>query len=267
MENNRLNLPQERNNGIDFLKYVCCFLIILIHVDLPVGTENFILPITRMAVPIFFIITGYFYTETCNKGKEKKQLLKIFRLALIANALHLAFGIFKVIMAGESLLLYFKGFLNAKTIIDFLVFNQPPYRTSLWYINALLYALVLIFVLKKLGIRSAKFLYPLIPVLLLANLVLGTYSSVLFGEGISLCYSRNFLLCALPYVLIGDFIYTHKKSIKDKPVTLGAFVFFFGILSVCEVHLLDGKGRLSNSDHLIATFFLSVSIFLFALSF
>lgn len=251
-------IAKKRSYGLDFLKYVCCLLVIFIHMDLPQVMEWGVLPLTRVAVPIFFMITGYFYEQTCQKGREGKQMKKVLWLAVSANALHFGWALAKLILNGESLVNYFRGFLQKDVLLNYLVFNQPPYRTSLWYINGLLILLIVVFLLQKAGVQSLKKLYFLIPVLLVVNLLLGTYSFLFFDADIPLCYTRNGLVCGLPYFLLGDFINHYKIRLKNPSLIVGAIVF--SIFSVIECCILRENGLL-KTDHLFGTFFLVVFAF------
>ncbi len=252
-------IAKKRRYGLDFLKYLCCLLVIFIHMDLPQAMEWGVLPLTRVAVPIFFMITGYFYEQTCKNEREGKQIKKVIWLAVGANALHLGWALVKLILSGDSLGNYLKGFLQKDVLLNFLVFNQPPYRTSLWYINGLLILLIVVFLLQKAGVRSLKKLYFLIPALLVANLLLGTYSFVFFDADIPLCYTRNGLLCGLPYFLLGDFINHYKIRLKNPLLIVGIIVFSF--FSVIECCILRGNGLLLKADHLFGTFFLVACVF------
>lgn len=53
-----------RKVGLDFLKFICSFMIICIHIPFPEPLGTIFTPITRIAVPIFFMITDYFYSLT-----------------------------------------------------------------------------------------------------------------------------------------------------------------------------------------------------------
>ena len=44
---------KKRNRGIDFLKFVCAFLVICIHVPFANISSVIIVPLCRCAVPIF----------------------------------------------------------------------------------------------------------------------------------------------------------------------------------------------------------------------
>ena len=49
-----------RNYSIDTLKFICAFLVIFIHTPQPDVYYIAITPISRCAVPIFFMISGYY---------------------------------------------------------------------------------------------------------------------------------------------------------------------------------------------------------------
>lgn len=53
-------MEEKRNNSIDNLKAICTFLIICIHVPFPGEIGAYFITLTRIAVPIFFMITGFF---------------------------------------------------------------------------------------------------------------------------------------------------------------------------------------------------------------
>lgn len=48
----------ERNYSIDILKFICAILVVFLHTDCVY--HDYILPLTRCAVPCFFMISGYF---------------------------------------------------------------------------------------------------------------------------------------------------------------------------------------------------------------
>lgn len=67
----------ERNKKVDILRCILCFLVIGIH------TVNINI-ITKVAVPTFFILAGYFIY---GKSKEKvaKNIKRIFLILILAN--------------------------------------------------------------------------------------------------------------------------------------------------------------------------------------
>ena len=59
-----MKILENRNNNLDILKTICAFLVICIHIPFPGSVGAIITPLARIAVPIFFMITGYFYNRT-----------------------------------------------------------------------------------------------------------------------------------------------------------------------------------------------------------
>ena len=78
-----------RADNIDVLKAICAFLIVCIHVPFPGVAGEYFTALTRIAVPIFFMITGYFYSDVIDRHREVIQIKKIFRLLIEANLLYL----------------------------------------------------------------------------------------------------------------------------------------------------------------------------------
>lgn len=180
-------------------------------------------------------------------------------MALVANLIHILWRCFKLLINGESISVFIAEVLDPQALLNLFVFNLPVWRTSIWYINALLIILVLIYIIGKRC--DLQRLYFLIPVLLVLNLVLGTYSFILpWHESILSCYSRNFLFCGLPYFLLGNYVFSKKQTICK---LLGQWwcVAVFWILGFVELLSLKSLGLLQYSDHIVSSFFLSLSLF------
>lgn len=248
----------KRNYGLDFLKFICAFMVICIHKNFPGWIGSAILPITRIAVPIFFMITGYFYSNTKKKCSEKKQIVKIIRLCVEANALFFIWNIFHSLIAGNSVTEYLYSLLNIKTWLKFVILNESPFSGHLWYLCAVLYVLVIIYYFEKRWDR--KYLYPLIPLLLLTDLVFGKYSLLIWKRNFDYIYVRNFLFVGLPYFLLGDIIFRTKKKYNFK--LLISLSIFFAITTLLERVVLGLYGLNAGRDHYISTTFLAICIFL-----
>jgi len=246
--------------SLDYLKYIACFLVVNIHMELPKILDVLMSPLMKTAVPIFFMITGFFYTQTCNSGRSLKQIKKIAILALLANMLHIGWTVFKHLLNGSSLIEYLQKCLAPSNLVNLLFFNQPLWRISIWYINALLYVLIFIFLIQKIGFKKLDKLHWAIPLLLVGNLIFGTYAPLLFSESFELCYSRNFLFCGLPYFLAGYCLYHFRFKVKRYVVIIILVVCY--LTSQAEIALLHFNNLLLHQDHLISTFFLSISLFM-----
>ena len=250
----------KRNSSLDFLKTVCAFLVVCIHAPFPGIAGTVLLPLTRVAVPLFLMITGYYYTNTKQKNREKKQLMKILRLFVGANLLYFFWSLLQNYFYGYSVTGYLSNTFTLSTIGKFLLLNESPFGGHLWYLGAILYALVIVFVFEKKWDR--KKLYPVVPVLLLVDLVFGKYSLFLFGQSFPFIWVRNFLFVGLPYFLIGDMLYTCR--IKVKPAKALVLALAFALTTLAERFGLDFFGLNGERDHYISTTFLAICLFLAA---
>ena len=132
--------------GLDILKALCAFCIILIHFPLPGRTGLAIDSLTRIAVPVFFMITGFFYADTKTRKKELKQIKKILLLCLYSNALYFLLGLFLNLSSGAAdIKSYLFQTFTPKAVFDCLICNTSPIAGHFWYLNALLYVLIIVF--------------------------------------------------------------------------------------------------------------------------
>ena len=246
----------KRHDGLDFAKFLCAFAIISIHTRY--SGKIYIEPLTRFAVPVFFMITGYFYASIKNRNREWEQIKKTVVLLVYSSLLYFIWNIVQCIRLDESLLDHFYSLLNMKRWIMFVFFNESLFSEHLWYLGALLYALVMILLVDKFSNR--KKLYKLIPFLLASNIVLGNYSTMLFGVRLPLILTRNFLFCGLPFFLLGDALREKQHTLKRKQ--LSALVICSVLLTIAENVFLINQENPFNADCFIATPFLAYSLFL-----
>ena len=139
----------ERNHGLDFLKALCSFMVICIHAPFPDIIGNIITPLTRIAVPLFLMITGYYYSCVTERKNEKKQLIKILRLFVGANFLFFAWSLLTSCLSGDSLITNISNMFSMKSILKFVLLNESPFAVHLWYLGAILYVLLIIYVFEK----------------------------------------------------------------------------------------------------------------------
>lgn len=250
-----------RNHGLDLTKTICAFMVICIHAPFPGIIGEIIIPLTRIAVPLFFMITGYYYSSTKERKHVKKQLYKIFRLFIGANLLFLVWILLKSYISNDSIITKIGEMFNIKSTLKFILFNESPFCGHLWYLGAILYVLLIIFLFEKKWNREK--LYPIVPFLLMTDLIFGKYSLLLFKDAIPYILVRNFLCVGLPYFLIGDWIYT--RNIKVKASKARIFIYIFVLTTLVERLSLEMFAANAIRDHYISTTFLSVFTFLLAL--
>ena len=205
-------MKKRRWTCIDILKCLAAIAVIEIHKPLEIQGGDEFLILCRFAVPVFFMITGFFYPETVAKKRELKQFGKIFTITIGANLLYLLWEILLAVERRENIKEALLARFEERVPEDFILWNFSPLSPHLWYLQALLYVLVIAFIVEHLGLR--KLAYLAIPVLLAGSLIKGSYSLLFVGkEDCHIYYARNFLYCGLPFFWLGCWFGSRKEAL------------------------------------------------------
>lgn len=133
----------QRNVFLDIFRFLLCFMVICIHIS---GEIYSIYPLYRLAVPAFFMISGYFLYSDSPEGMKKKAngfALRSAKYMIIGSAFYAVFEIVSAIMNETSLgwtfsTLFYEG---NDLFFRFFIWNAPvPYYTvgaQLWFLIAL----------------------------------------------------------------------------------------------------------------------------------
>ena len=126
-----------RNYSFDVLKLFLSLLVVFIHIHVP--WRDFILPLTRCAVPCFFMISGFFLY---NMDKEKMRqrvgqgIRRMFNITLFATLLYMIPWILHYMQSPD---MYQIDFID---LVNFVFWGIPlflPEGIHLWYLQAYLY--------------------------------------------------------------------------------------------------------------------------------
>lgn len=191
ISNRAEQIKRTRFVGLDILKTICAFLVICIHCPFEGEFGAYFISLARIGVPIFLMITGFFYPKIIKENKTKVQVIKILKLVLISNFIFFLWNIFKCLIFNESLTLYFEETFTIKNFLKWIIFNESPFASHLWYLNAILYVLLFGMLIRKFINNNSKIksiLYISTPCLLLIDLALGKYSVILWGGNFHICW-------------------------------------------------------------------------------
>lgn len=212
------NTPQktEAISSLYVLKALCAFGVVILHAPAGLMTDSLRL-LASIAVPIFFIITGYFlFTEDKEKLNQRLQgsIKKVFIVTLITNVAMTLISLGQL-PAPNQIVLWLK----------WLFLGQHYTYAHLWYLTALLEALILLWGLNKLGLKRH---IPLLCFFWLAKFALEDYSIYTLGKPSSM-FAANALFYAIPCVAIGWTIRKYQASLMKLPyleLALGLSVIF-----------------------------------------
>ena len=208
---------------------------------------------------------GVLHTTKNLKFMLKKSMVCKFSLRKVYIKRYFLYLFWKMLLAiasGKGLVQYFDEIITVDSIKEVLLFNESPFNGHLWYLGALFYALIIIYMFNKLN--GLRILFYITPLLLITDLILGKYSCVLFGREFPVFYVRNFLFVGIPYIIIGIVL----KRIENKISNIYKHLPILGILifsasTICERYILDYNKLNATRDHYISTTFLSISVFIF----
>lgn len=138
---------------IDLIKFLCAYLVIGIHTR-PLQAVSVLLDkvvyynISNYAVPFFYACTGYFlivkqpekdlHTKLCYRIK------KIFNIYIIWSIVYLPLTVYGWFIEGNKTVEY-----AALCIRNYILVGDNFYSWALWYLNGLIFALILIDILSK----------------------------------------------------------------------------------------------------------------------
>ncbi len=256
-----------RSEGLDLLKLICAFLVVCIHIQFPKPMGYDVKLIARVAVPIFFMVTGYFLLAPAKDGKSfevrksGRSIVKLLKLIALSNLLYFAIYLLRASAEGK-VQGYLGKLLSLDTLKKAVIYSQSPFCTHLWYLNAVLAAMLVILLVDRL--RGRRLLYWLIPVLIAGDMALGKYSILIFGRYFPIIYTRNWLFFALPNMCLGMLF--RERGLADwargrRPL-LAVLSLLFIAGSVGENRLLQGVVEKSVRENYFCTVFASVALFL-----
>lgn len=238
----------ERQHNLDVLKCISAFLVICIHVSF-VDNGIIIRSIARVAVPIFLMISGYFYPILKQNNRRWTFLKKIVKMTIYTSLFYLF----------TDLLIFHNDVgLEENGLFKLFVLNSGIIwsGTHLWYFYALIYTILIVILFDKIRAK----LYCMVPILLIATLFISSLSE-------DFLLYRNFLFMALPYFLIGCYIRDNQDSIKKSLGKVkGWNVIILFVLEVIllglEINIYNKTGLPNYRDHYFMTTPMALTLFL-----
>ncbi len=246
--------------SIDILRVLCCFFVVIIH-SADMYNIGIIRWFSRFAVPLFFIISGYFF-EQCNNSKKEMQIKKMFKLSIYAHGFYLVEQICKQIIMKENINVH--QYFSLKEIF---LYNYFPFAEQMWFLIALSISLFIIYIfIYKKKIMSNKSILLTSTILIILNLLLGTYSKIFFGINIEPEITRNFLFLGIPFCLLGVVINRKKKELeKVKNIYLYISIVLSIIISYIELKIIALYGA-NSFENCVGQVLLSILLFVYALN-
>nr|MBD5378068.1 acyltransferase [Bacteroides sp.] len=247
----RLSVPYGvENAGLQALKFLCAFLVVVIHTAGCMDHRAF--GLTRIAVPVFFMITGFFMVDSRGLIDHKRVWRMMVKLLWITVGAQLFYiGVY----AAESLLVKHEIPSDVWSLRAHLynLIVGDKFGGHLWYLTACLQALLVVWLAVRRGWE--RLLVWFIPAGLALALFTGCYG-VLPGIGKAHSFvCRGVLSTALPCVMIGV-VMRRGRLPRVTPALL--------IMAVVAAALLlfeDNLLKINGGDMIVMTMPLAVTLF------
>ena len=236
------NIKTNRNLWLDLFKLVMCWMIISIHF---VWETYFYHPVYRLAVPLFFAISGYFnYRKDQNKriSGATNFIKRSFKYMLIGFGFYIVFDFIMCYVDGKGVGYYFTTLFYENFLFDFLFLNRP-----ITYSGAQLWFLIALFVVSLVHYGLVKFekehLYRyIVPICLAIKVFFGAYMYLFQDTDMPIRYTRNAWFTGLPFFGLGYLLAQvdlHKK--KWYRYIYLVLAVFFTLLQIQEHDLVQGE--------------------------
>lgn len=252
---NKVDSESNRNISLDIFKIFLSILVVLIHADFlneysQQASYTLVNGLFRIAVPIFFMINGYFFVIVLKNNKLTDWLKRVGLLYCIWTIIYIPF--------------WYK--LNITKILETLIVGYY----HLWYIQALLLCGVLFSLLKNIKIKyliilsiSLFFIGSCIQYIGNFNLM-ENYPTLNKLSKIDYLH-RNFIFLGLPFFIIG---YLINSGSFEKRLSLKKTILFslFGILLLFIESNLNFLYTQEKTDNLFSLIIACPFIFLLILN-
>lgn len=217
-----------RNNCLNILKCIACFGVVFIHASFPSVFGVIIKYMSTFAVPVFFMIAGY-YSFGCNDAKIKKRFIKIVKILIFAVLWFLAWEIL-IQIKNHTLFSWIINNFSWKMPIKFFAFCTISWAIPLWYLIAMAetYLLWFFVVRHKLEDKATKLTWMFF--------IFGVALTIIV-ESLSLDWSLkiNFVGRAMPWFLFGYLVHqkyeSKLQSVRDRTLFVVASVGWIITLS------------------------------------
>jgi hypothetical protein len=189
-----------RNLTIDILKIILAFFVVFLHMNFlkdtyPILSYVLVNGLFRIAVPVFLVITGFYFFHIDNTKKLKKWLFRTFLLYAI------------------WMLIYISYWKDNDQIFLTIIFGYH----HLWYLIGTFFSGIILFLLRK---QNSSILISLAVFLFLIGFAVQVLGNLHYFEkeqdsvlNMYLLY-RNFLFVCFPFLTIGFLINKHQLDLS-----------------------------------------------------
>ncbi len=218
---------KKRNYSLDIFKLAASFFVIIIHCTNGLPNHDYIVAAARFAVPVFFMISGWYSYNAVtsrNYGKIWKRILSLLRIFIIAETTYLIYSMISELTIGVKFSDWIVKLVNEDSVRRFILFNYTQPFGGLWFLSALIYIYIAALIVMKINKPQLFTAFAFI----IAGFII---AQPFIPKDEPLWHTRNFVTIGLPLFSIGFLMKKHEKTLsKIKiPATAALTIAGFGI--------------------------------------
>lgn len=210
----------QKNNCLNFIKGIACFGIVYMHTSYDCMASSVIVCAFRFAVPIFFMISGYYiyYNNkqlVFEKAKKRcKHIALLFLWAFFINELWKV--IINPLIQNKTIDLkkWLGELISIKNLKNLLLFSQLG--GILWFMIALIECYLLLMIINYFDLYKAA--YIIAAVLIVAHIIIRGYIQYfsIIPEETNILWFRNCWFMGFPFFMMGNLLHKKESFIKNK---------------------------------------------------
>lgn len=231
-------MEKKRNIYLDIFKFFLAFSVICIHIY---EDSHPHFPLFRLAVPMFFLISGYFSYSTAEDRASRalRASGRTFRYLAFGFLFYAIFDFVMCYVKGNGVGYYFTTLFYENFVFEFIFQNKPIGFTGaqLWFLIALFIVSIVHYLLVR--FEKTNWYKIIVPVTFAIYFFFAGYMYLLQDTDMPIRYTRNAWFFGLPcfglgYLLAG--VNFHKRAwYKYIYLPLGVLFYF---LQISEFRLL-----------------------------
>lgn len=200
---------------MDLAKLVGSFFVVCIHFWFPGTFGSLVETLARYAVPMFFIITGYF-SYGVDSSRIQKRTGHILKLYCTAIVMYVLWGCISTELDGGSTVAYLiKTIPDPDEFVSWIIIQADPFTGHLWYLAALLvvYQVYRMYVCFW-GTNAVN--YRPLYIIGLCTFAIYFYTYILpspFGDDVVQKVCRNAWFTGIPMFTLGLFLREYQQQI------------------------------------------------------
>lgn len=247
---------KEKNKFLYILEAIACISVIMIHRKLPGTIGDILIVLARFAVPLFFLISGYYNFDSSNE-KLKKRAIKLLKIFIIVSLMYLGCKVFYTVLTKTNHIQ-----ITFKAIMSLIIFNLTNFIGGhLWFILALIYTYIAnIFIPSK---KKKLFLFlPIIAIIAFYGIQIIRPST---GGQVLTSITRNWLTIGIPFYEMGCIIREKEDNIKISNIYLIVLTIIGMISTSIEFLIVKNIFKVTYfGDIYIGTIITVISLFILA---